>query len=284
VKSLGNSILFIVLFLSHLVQASNTSSSFLSCLQFFLKGQPLQITPPFPKEKESLIEYIKKTASAPSLSGYVESAKVVFIGEHHPNESSRKYVISQLGDLKEKGFTVLALEMFNSKNQELLDRFSKNEASSKDLLMYLKAEWGWRPETYVALLEEAKKLGMKLVAIDDRTGGDTPARDQNMAQVLAKLVVEQPETKIVVFSGGIHASLESRERMHFLFKKKTGLPTFSIMIDWKNDFNRNVADGFPNESVYALVGDAFDSSGILTSTFVHFDRDRYFFDAYLFQP
>ena len=108
--------------------------------------------------------------------------------------------------------------------------------------MYLKAEWGWKPETYVVLIEEAKKLGMKFVAIDDRSGGYTPIRDQSMAQALAKLAVQRPEAKIVAFSGGIYASLESPARMHDLLKMKTGFPTFCIMIDWKNDLNRKIAD------------------------------------------
>ena len=65
------------------------------------------------------------------------------------------------------GGEVLALEMIESNQQELLDNYliSKNH-STKELADYLAKRWGYNTTSYMSLIEHAKKLGLDLMAVD----------------------------------------------------------------------------------------------------------------------
>lgn len=163
-------------------------------------------------------------------------ADVVYIGEFHPIKSAKAELAAHLEDFKKAGFTHLALEMFRKDKQQLLDDFCKDGSCAKDVGKNLDAEWCWRDATgaYLELLEKARKLGFKLVALDvalkDQeawfasaikhadTAGEMDGhirailsrRDGQMASAIADVFRDDPKARVVAYVGVYHAQFTTQ--------------------------------------------------------------------------
>lgn len=161
---------------------------------------------------------------------------VVYVGEHHPIKAEKLEFAAHLDAFKKAGFTHLALEMFHKGKQKLLDDFCKEEACAKDVAKQLDEEWCWRDATgaYVELVEKAKKLGFKLVALDVPVKeqvqwmdaavkhADTSAelsghlrsmlerRDGQMAAAIAGVFKDDPKARVVAYVGVYHAQFTTQ--------------------------------------------------------------------------
>jgi uncharacterized iron-regulated protein len=88
-------------------------------------------------------------------------------GETHTHDQTRAQFSEDLSIFVSKGGKVLALEMVETNEQELLNSYNKFEEDSDDKLYnYLKQRWGYNTDSYMAMIEQARDLGLDLLAVD----------------------------------------------------------------------------------------------------------------------
>ncbi|WP_127716178.1 ChaN family lipoprotein [Halobacteriovorax sp. HLS] len=142
---------------------------------------------------------------------------LILIGESHKDDVSRQKVRESLSAFKEAGGEILALEMIESHKQYLLDNFEANLDGSQSMLSeYLTKRWQYNTESYMQLISEARRLDLRLIAIDlDKTQWPREttvypvipdiskvraAREAHMSEVLC----EYKEVKTIVLIGSFH--------------------------------------------------------------------------------
>lgn len=146
------------------------------------------------------------------LSRISDQDKVVYFGETHTNQQAKIFLRNILAGLKEKGFSVLALEMFNIDQQNVLDGYFSGNISREKLKQSLLSDWNYKAEEYLNLIEEARKLGIRPLAIDNRSLVETRdfveglhQRDQIMAEKISSFLMMSSDVKIIVLAGSLHA-------------------------------------------------------------------------------
>ncbi|OUR96942.1 hypothetical protein A9Q84_11440 [Halobacteriovorax marinus] len=134
------------------------------------------------------------------------------------DDESRETLADTLVIYKVNGGVNLALEMIESNHQYLLDNFSKELAgSTADLIEYLDIRWGYNTSSYMYLIEQARTLKLKLLAIDlskNLWPAETTifpvlpdiskvraAREAHMAKILCV----QKDIKTLVLVGSFHS-------------------------------------------------------------------------------
>lgn len=139
-------------------------------------------------------------------------AQLLFLGERHINEEIQYSLANHLFVLKDNQFDSIALEMFNHSDQKYLDQFSRGELTLSEIENVLKKNWSYSPAGYLAILQQARELEMKLIALDNRKetsqlsfSDNLVERDQFMAQVLLNHLQSDPNQKIIVYSGRLHS-------------------------------------------------------------------------------
>jgi hypothetical protein len=162
-----------------------------------------------------LVGDLKLRSQTTSDLSELSPASVLYVGERHLVSDARLFLIRNLQALKSYGFKTLALEMWNASAQADLDRFINNEFDIEWVRQNFKKHWSYDSTTYIQLMEEAHKLGFKVLALDIRDKMNRKAglsfaqeilvRDQAMAQVLSQELVQAPNDKIIALTGRWHS-------------------------------------------------------------------------------
>lgn len=140
----------------------------------------------------------------------IEEANLVIIGEMHPNISPKKIAIDIIE--KDPSFTHLALEMFNQTSQEKIDNFQEGKITADELEETLSSEWSYNSAPYMELIIKANKLGLKIIALDNRKSVTQSDLSQNLierdiiwAKKLSEIFLEDNTGKILMLSGKLHS-------------------------------------------------------------------------------
>jgi len=152
---------------------------------------------------------IKKGAKDPdkAILDLVEKNRVIIFGEYHDdkNNPSRDWVAKHMEELKKKGITHIALEV-NATYQPVFDDFLKTgvldfKKFGLDPLKF--------PDNYMAVIEAARKNGMKIVCTDDDYWETEKAkkvgRDGFMADKVAEVLKADKNAKVFFLVGQGHA-------------------------------------------------------------------------------
>ncbi len=196
------------------------------------------------------------TSSELASHDFTSYAQVTFFGERHIDKLNQ----ISMAQIIERGqnLDVLALEMFNSRDQLVLDQYLKDEVDLGEVKRVLNRSWNYSDEGYLEMIKAAKRKGLKILAIDNRTEFDglpfsdnLYQRDQHMAQILAQHLRKNPKDNIFVYTGKMHSfkSLSLKGKIlsvtemlkehiselqiknYFLFaKKENALPLHSMRI------------------------------------------------------
>lgn len=131
---------------------------------------------------------------------------LVCLGEESHNEDSNKKEAARLlEEAKALGFNYFLVEHVLSDDQKLLDNYQLDgEGSEKAVLEYLPRNlWS---KSYFKVIEKAKKLGFKLVAIGAKQRDDIEFLRgyYYLAMNAAKVFKEDPLAKAVCFTGATH--------------------------------------------------------------------------------
>lgn len=138
--------------------------------------------------------------------------QLLIFGERHTEVESRSFLIERLKLMAREGVDTLALEMFNSNAQELLDDYLKDLVELSEVKVTLKEHWNYPSKSYIELIEKAKSLGLHILALDDRPSVNglsfskaLKTRDRHMAKKLIEHFKNRPNSKVVALTGRLHA-------------------------------------------------------------------------------
>lgn len=105
-------------------------------------------------------------ANSLTVFNQVES-QLYLAGETHTHDAKRSEFTEDLKVFIAKGGKVLALEMVETNEQELLNSYSDyEEGSDNRLYNYLRDRWGYNTDSYMDMISEARDLGLDLLAVD----------------------------------------------------------------------------------------------------------------------
>lgn len=173
----------------------------------------------------------------------LENTEVLFFGEDHKVAEIRNFIIEQLPILKKKyGISQIALEMLTSDLQIYLDEWN-DQAKEKIKESLMK---GWDRglglgESYFQLIEEAKKLGMRVIAMEDpndeisyKSGNSRMIVNQYWSKILE---TNLSQGKIAVLCGLGHLTQSSDAVSSMMMEKKipcniiqfTGIQTENVI-------------------------------------------------------
>jgi|GEM_PF-2938248 hypothetical protein len=138
---------------------------------------------------------------------------MLFIGESHLSSASRNFVGASLADLQAQGFTTLALEMCDAKDQGRIDAYIEGRISERELFEFFKTTWDYADESYMNLFRRAKALGLKVIGMGERDkikdipfGMESLQRmDENFAHFLVAYRDSHPSERLVIYAGRQHA-------------------------------------------------------------------------------
>jgi uncharacterized iron-regulated protein len=168
-------------------------------------------------------------------------SSILIIGESHVDDVSRHQLEKELKDYAQKGFRYLGLEMVKDNRQNILDQFNFSLTGSESAVFeLLEKEWGYNSYSYLDLMKEANRQGIKLIALDlpkenlPRETGPFPvlpefsaqmdSRNQRMAKNISSFIEANPGAKILVLVGSFHARdygiPKYLSRMGYLFEVK----------------------------------------------------------------
>jgi len=144
---------------------------------------------------------------------------LVFLGETHCHVAPKIVVAALMEHFDRLGFKYVALEMFSSDMQELLDGYITKGLHKDKLYNYFKEVCGYNADAYFEILEKGRKLGIKTIALDmprqkqkslPKGTDEIKERDKWMARNLKSHL---KKGKILVLTGSYHTQTLYRD--HF---------------------------------------------------------------------
>jgi uncharacterized iron-regulated protein len=179
------------------------------------------------QDRDSTTNYDFKTAQLPKLPhdnegriklepiSVMQSAlsinKGVFLGDQHGECSIPAYLTANMDSLKKAGVGTFFIEMFDAKDQAVLDAFATSGDKSLLKQHLTQSNWGdkgpgWTDEI-ANVIEAANKCGIKVVGIDVPHSGDSRLETSNPAWAeTVNRVMEGKEGKYIIFGGAAHSA------------------------------------------------------------------------------
>jgi len=99
----------------------------------------------------------------------INKTRVIFVGESHDQIAHHQIQVKLIQDLVKKGKdVVVAMEMFESSQQPILDRWSQGLLTEEEFLKEIQWDttWGMDYELYKGILDEAKSHRLKVIALN----------------------------------------------------------------------------------------------------------------------
>lgn len=235
----------------------------------------------FAFESCAFLSYFKDQAEPLSPAPFrLIKSKVIYFGETHIYQGSKTALIQLLPTLHESGFDHLGLEMFNSSQQPALDAYAKGEISLPEITMELEKTWTYNSTQYAKILETAKNLGIRIVALDIRDDAlSHPVfaltlhhRDLHMAAKIAEALALNPKAKLVAFTGSLHAACA--------WNLKGGLPSQPEILQKEFQLSSSCFT-IEQKMKGGLFTEAAKAAGQSGNLFVPLDRGSGYFDGAL---
>jgi hypothetical protein len=140
----------------------------------------------------------------------IAKAGIVLVGDYHALPSSQRYPASLLRDpeLHQRPI-VLGVETIFSRDQHILDEWSRGEIDEDELRLRIRFEldWGYEWAPFYELLSAARDHGASIYGLDCMPREDLRkigARDRHAADKIADLRSRHPDALIIVLFGESH--------------------------------------------------------------------------------
>ncbi len=172
------------------------------------------------------------------FSRLMREHRVLAFGEDHVNQETREFINQRINELKQNGFTHLAIEAHGKGLRDAISKFNSGEITIEQLReIFGKSDE--RSDPYFKMLQSAKDAGLQIVGIDAEPS-ETPddkhiARDERMASEIQKLLLN-PNNKLVVLVGANHLTVTGRTGDQL---RKAGVDLKTIFLSEPDRFNKN---------------------------------------------
>lgn len=208
----------------------------------------LQKKEPFPSRLMDIVTFLQTDRKPVDYTQMIApDCPVVAIGENHGMIGHKIEMLQALGPLRQLGFTHVGMEMVNPADQSLLNQYLATGGGRNELFSHLKKHYGYtkeNPKLYMDIIDQANKLGFKIVPIDlsnvekiplsvyDSTG--EKISDQHMANSVMKILDECPSYKIVTFTGTYHVTNKRDSMQDLLARDGVKITTINFMSTYRN--------------------------------------------------
>jgi len=148
--------------------------------------------------------------SAEEILRHLQEANLVWIGDYHALAASQNYAATLLKELANtKENLALAIEPVFARNQKILDAWMSGKISEQEFLDRVRyhEEWGCDWESYKAIFDTARELGIPVYGVDCHPRNDMRSigrRDLGVARQVAGLIEKHPGQTLVVLFGESH--------------------------------------------------------------------------------
>jgi Haem-binding uptake, Tiki superfamily, ChaN len=148
--------------------------------------------------------------SADEILRQLREANLVWIGDYHALTASQNYAATLLKELAHtKKNVALAVEPVFARNQKILDAWMAGKISEQEFLDRVRyhEEWGCDWESYKAIFDTARELGIRVYGVDCHPRNDMRSigrRDLGVARRIARIIETQPGLTLVVLFGESH--------------------------------------------------------------------------------
>ncbi|MEQ1878778.1 MAG: ChaN family lipoprotein, partial [Bdellovibrionia bacterium] len=150
-----------------------------------------------PSETDELFDELKK-------------AEIVYGGDFHGFAQAQRTHLRVLRSLSSRKKVILALEVFETRHQRLLNHFLAGKMGETEFLskIHWEKNWGFPWEHYRPLLELARRRGWQVVALNrhiTRKSAETlKTRDRHAAKQLVSVLLRNPGSITYVVFGDLH--------------------------------------------------------------------------------
>ena len=159
----------------------------------------------------------KPVGAAAYILGQAEKTRVLILNERHFQPQHRAFVSSLLPGLKERGYTLLAVEALSTADTGI---------NSRGYALVTASGFYTNEPGFGNLLRRAMELGYRVEAYDGEAV-DWKARERLQADAIAKLLRASPGAKCVVICGLDHAREDSLY-MAGILKREMGIDPFTV--------------------------------------------------------
>src|SRR5215471_7164835 len=174
--------------------------------------------------------------SAEEILRHLQQAELVWIGDYHALTASQSYAATLLKELaSRKKKLALAVEPVFARNQKILDAWMAGKISEQEFLDRVRyhEEWGCDWESYKAIFNTARELGIPVYGVDCHPRNDMRSigrRDLGVARRVAGLIETHPGQTLVVLFGESHLGANHLPgRVRAILGRK-GIATKELMI------------------------------------------------------
>lgn len=184
---------------------------------------------------------------APVLAELMRNNRVLGIGEKHASPNPhRDFAATVMPQLGEAGATHLAIEAY-SHHQYMFDRFNAGGEFTKADMQQVRGTVN--NQDYRTMLEAAREAGLKVVAVDTKTGH----RDTHMAKKIGEILDANPDNKVVFWVGSHH------------LVRKYAYDTLAVELLRKKYTVPTVVDSIQDRRYMGMPGPAFVAASDLTA-------------------
>lgn len=128
-------------------------------------------------------------------------AGTVLLGDQHDDARIKALALECLGAMRATGPVTLAIEFIRPEFQPVLDAYISGAIDLGALRerAYQPSHWSFAWRLYAPLFEGARRLGVRVVAVEPGTHLDLPARDAGIAAAVRAI-----PGRVLVFYGSFH--------------------------------------------------------------------------------
>lgn len=136
------------------------------------------------------------------------TSRLLLIGDDHTQPAIKEFLSSELAILLRQGFSTLAIEMVSTNLQSDLSAWTPE--SRERIYRHLTKAWSEKGpgvvESLFALIQEAKGLGMNVLALDppDAWSWDRAKVNPYWAECIQSHLKDSPSARMIVFAGRSH--------------------------------------------------------------------------------
>jgi len=154
-----------------------------------------------------------------NLAELCQDKTVCLIGEAHDSVGAKTYLASNVSALAQKGYTLIAFEAFQQKNQKILDEYMLGKVSKADFIQvcFLEADFSIiGPEGYLKILDAMKSYNgltgahLRAIALEgdihhsDDYRETMSQRNNASAKKIDEVLQANPGGKIAAYVGSAH--------------------------------------------------------------------------------
>lgn len=142
-----------------------------------------------------------RAISRADLTRRLGASRVVLLGDQHDNADVKRLAVECLRGMTGGGPVTLAIEFIQPQFQAVLDAYSAGQIELSELRerAYEPSHWSFAWRLYAPLFEGARKLGVRVVAVEPGTHLALEQRDAGIATAVRGI-----GGRVLVFYGSFH--------------------------------------------------------------------------------